>query len=126
MSGYIELIAADQVPTGTMKMVERDGHELLVAHVGGSFFVADNRCPHLGGHLASGVLDGSVVTCPWHHSQFDLTDGHVVRWTDWTGAVLTIGELVRHPRPLRVFEAKVTEGMVLVGPEMPPALTPAP
>jgi len=125
MSGYIELVEAVEVPSGTMKMVEVDGHELLVAHVGEDFFVADNRCPHLGGHLASGVLDGAVATCPRHHSQFDLTDGHVVRWTDWTGATLTVGELMRHPRPLRVFEAKVVEGMVMVGPEKPPVPAPA-
>lgn len=120
MSGYIELVPAVQVPDGTMTMVEVDGHELLVAHVGESFLVADNRCPHLGGHLASGVLDGAVVTCPRHHSQFDLTDGHVVRWTDWKGAALTMGELVRHPRPLRVYEVKVAGGAVFVGPEKSP------
>jgi len=124
VSGYIGLIEASRVPEGTMVMVELDGHEMLVAHVGADFFVADNRCPHLGGHLASGVLEGAIVTCPRHHSRFDLTDGHVVRWTDWTGPAQTIGELVRHPRPLRVFEADVSDGMVRIGPEKPPAPTP--
>jgi 3-phenylpropionate/trans-cinnamate dioxygenase ferredoxin subunit len=124
MSGSIELVAADEVPAGTMKAVERDGHALLVAHVGDLFLVSDARCPHLGGHLDRGTLEGSVVTCPLHHSQFDLADGHVVRWTDWKGAVLTIAELARHPRPLRVYEAEVVGGMVLVGAEKPPVPTP--
>ena len=29
-----------------------------------------------------GKLDGTIVTCPRHYSQFDLADGRVVRWTD--------------------------------------------
>jgi 3-phenylpropionate/trans-cinnamate dioxygenase ferredoxin subunit len=124
MSGSIKLISAAEVPLGTMKAVEMDGHELLVAHVGDGFRVADARCPHLGGHLDQGVLEGSVVTCPRHHSQFDLTDGHVVRWTDWKGAALTLAELARHPRPLRVYEVEVVEGVVLVGAEKPPVPTP--
>ena len=120
MSGFIALVAAADVPVGTMKAVELDGHTLLVANAGGEFFVADGRCPHLGGHLDRGVLEGSVVTCPLHHSQFDLADGHVVRWTDWKGAALTIAELSRHPRPLRVYESTVVEGTVMVGAEKAP------
>ena len=35
-------------------------------------------CAHLGGPLSEGTLkDGSVV-CPWHGSEFDLEDGHVI------------------------------------------------
>ena len=58
--------------------------------------------------------------CHLHHSQFDLADGHVVRWTDWSGAVLTIAEPARHPRPLRTYEVKIEDGKVFVGPEIPP------
>jgi 3-phenylpropionate/trans-cinnamate dioxygenase ferredoxin subunit len=124
VSGFIELMPAADVPVGAMKSVEIEGHDLLVANVGGRFLVADARCPHLGGHLVRGTLEGAVVTCPVHHSQFDLSDGHVVRWTDWKGAVLTIGELARHPRPLRVYETEVVEGVVMVGAEKPPVPVP--
>jgi 3-phenylpropionate/trans-cinnamate dioxygenase ferredoxin subunit len=124
VTGFLELIAADEIAAGTMKEIESDGHPLLVAHVGDAFYVADGRCPHMGGHLPEGVLEGAIVTCPRHHSQFDLTDGHVVRWTDWTGPVLSIGELMRHPRPLRTYEVRLEEGMVLVGPEKTPPATP--
>ncbi|NTW29164.1 MAG: Rieske 2Fe-2S domain-containing protein [Coriobacteriia bacterium] len=120
MEGYIEVPLAAPLVEGTMTSVEVEDHELLVALVGGRYYISDARCPHLHGHLAKGVLDGTVVTCPLHHSQFDLSDGHVVRWTDWTGAVLGISELVRHPRPLRTYEVAVEAGRVLVGPEKPP------
>jgi 3-phenylpropionate/trans-cinnamate dioxygenase ferredoxin subunit len=120
VSDLIDVAAADDVADGTMMKAEFDGHELLVARVGADYFIADGRCPHLGGHLYNGVLEGTVVTCPRHHSRFDLTDGHVVRWTDWQGAVLTVAELVKHPRPLRVYEVTVDGGRVLMGPQKPP------
>jgi 3-phenylpropionate/trans-cinnamate dioxygenase ferredoxin subunit len=122
LTGFTELIAAADVPDGTMTEADADGRPMLVAHVGDAFYVADGRCPHLHGPLPKGVLTGTVVTCPWHHSQFDLTDGHVVRWTDWTGAVLAAAEFVEHPHPLRTYEVRVEDGMLLMGPaKEPPA-----
>jgi 3-phenylpropionate/trans-cinnamate dioxygenase ferredoxin subunit len=121
MSEFIKLVSTDGIDLGTLRQVDLDGHEFMVARIADDYLVSDARCPHLHGHLAKGVLEGTVVTCPLHHSQFDLTDGHVVRWTDWKGAVLSASELVRHPRPLRVYESKVEEGHVWVGPQKPPA-----
>lgn len=123
MGEFIRLIATGEVPDGTMKEVESDGHPLLVANVGGEFLIADARCPHLGGHLPQGVLDGSIVTCPRHGSQFDLTDGRVVRWTHFTGTALTMVELAKHPRPLRVYASAVEDGFVMVGHQKDPVAT---
>ena len=121
MTERVDLIASDQVPAGAMKEVDLDGHPLMVANVAGTFFVADGRCPHLAGHLAEGVLEGTVVTCPRHGSQFDLTDGHVIRWTHFTDlTACAVLELAKHPRPLRVYEAVVEDGMVKVGPQKEP------
>jgi 3-phenylpropionate/trans-cinnamate dioxygenase ferredoxin subunit len=117
----MQVITTDVLADGQMKAVELDGHEFLVAHVGADYYVADNRCPHMGGHLADGTLEGTIVTCPRHHSQFDLADGRVVRWTDWKGAVRTVAELLKHPRPLRVFEVTVEGDKVLVGQQKTPA-----
>lgn len=124
MSDFIELTSTEGFASGTMREVELDGHKLLVALVGDSFLVTDARCPHLGGHLELGVLEGSVVTCPRHHSQFDLSDGSCLRWTDWKGAALSIAELAKHPRPLRAYESKVQDGKVFVGAEKAPGRIP--
>lgn len=96
---------------------------MLVARVEDEYFVTDARCPHLGGHLDEGTLEGSIVTCPRHHSRFDLRDGRVVRWTDWEGAVLSVGKLLRHPRPLRTYAVRVEDGSIMVGPEKAPPTT---
>jgi 3-phenylpropionate/trans-cinnamate dioxygenase ferredoxin subunit len=124
MDGFIEVANADAFSDGEMRQVGIDGHELLVAKVGERFFVADARCPHMHGHLARGTLEGTIVTCPRHHSQFDLSDGRCVRWTDWKGIANTMAELVRHPRPLRVYQIEVLGGKVFVGPEKKPVAAP--
>ncbi|HZU67897.1 MAG TPA: Rieske 2Fe-2S domain-containing protein [Ktedonobacteraceae bacterium] len=35
-------------------------------------------CPHAGGPLDEGTLDGDVVECPWHGSRFCMRDGRVL------------------------------------------------
>jgi 3-phenylpropionate/trans-cinnamate dioxygenase ferredoxin component len=120
MDGFISLTTIEGIESGGMKVASLDDHDMLVAHVGEEYFVADARCPHLGGHLVEGVLEGTIVTCPRHHSQFDLRDGRAVRWTDWQGATLSVGKLLRHPRPLRTYAVKVEGDVVLVGPEKAP------
>ena len=119
---FIEVMSVDDLDDGAMTQVEVDGHRMLVANVAGEFFIADAHCPHLHANLTKGTLEGTVVTCPLHHSQFDLTDGHNVQWTDWKGTAKSVAEFTRHPRPLRVFEAKVDDGTLFMGPQkQPPA-----
>jgi nitrite reductase/ring-hydroxylating ferredoxin subunit len=38
-------------------------------------FALDNRCPHMGFPLSKGSLESGVLTCHWHHAQFDLQSG---------------------------------------------------
>lgn len=116
MGEFTDLVAVDEVAEGQMVGVKEDGHLYLVARVSGAFYVADGHCPHLRGNLTKGTLEGTVVTCPLHHSQFDLVDGSVVQWTDWSGAALTVAKAVRHPRPLPVYEVEVADERVRVGP----------
>jgi nitrite reductase/ring-hydroxylating ferredoxin subunit len=51
---------------------------IVVYNVGGSYFATDERCAHQGGPLGEGLLEGSVVTCPWHAWQFDVRTGQAI------------------------------------------------
>jgi nitrite reductase/ring-hydroxylating ferredoxin subunit len=42
-------------------------------------YAFDDTCTHKGCSLGEGKLDGTIVTCPCHGSQFDVTSGAVVR-----------------------------------------------
>lgn len=57
--------------------VHADGHDVAVFAIGGSLYAIDGKCTHVGGPLAEGMVEGTVVTCPWHGSQFDLATGAV-------------------------------------------------
>jgi 3-phenylpropionate/trans-cinnamate dioxygenase ferredoxin component len=114
MTDFVEIATKDELTDGSMKMATVEGHEIMLALVGDEYYASDNRCPHMGGNLSQGKLEGTVVTCPRHHSQFDLTDGHNIRWTDWTGIRLAIGKILRSPRPLKTYEVKIEEDKILV------------
>jgi nitrite reductase (NADH) small subunit len=63
------------IPAGQGKVVEAGGRSLAVFNCDGRFYAIDNTCLHRGGPLGEGDLDGTVVTCPWHGWQWDVTTG---------------------------------------------------
>ena len=97
-----------------MRKVTVAEQEVLLARVRGSFYAVNSKCPHMGGDLSQGTLEGSVLTCPLHHSQFDLADGRVVRWTDWTGLKAGFSKLFKSPHGIKAYPVKVEAGRVLV------------
>lgn len=52
---------------------------LVVYRVDGRLCAVSDRCPHAGAALSSGGLEGAVVTCPRHGSQFDVRTGERLR-----------------------------------------------
>lgn len=99
---------------GQMKMVLADDKEILLAHVGDKIYATQNRCQHMGGNLSHGALTGTVVTCPRHHSQYDVCDGWVLRWTNWSPVVLFFAKLLRSPRPLKTYPVTIEAGNIFV------------
>ena len=65
------------------------------------------------GDLSQGKLEGTVVTCPLHGSQFDISNGQVVRWLRG-GLMSKIGSALKMSRNLTVYNVKVEDGRVLV------------
>lgn len=114
MADFVEVANVGELDDGTMMRLTIDENEILVARIGDKYYSADNRCPHMGGNLSQGKLDGTIITCPRHHSQFDLTDGHVIRWTDWSGLKLTAAKILKSPRPLKTHEVKVDNEKIWV------------
>jgi len=75
---YVKVAEVSQLPANQMLMVTVEGKQILLANVDGAYHAIDNKCNHLGGSLAKGELIGSVVTCPRHGAQFDVTTGNTV------------------------------------------------
>ena len=114
MGSMIEVGNIEGFENGTMKEIPVKGKTIFVARVGDAFYAADNRCAHMGGKLSQGKLEGTVVTCPKHGSQFDLKDGRVVRWLKGTGFVSVIGKALKSPSPLTTYNIKVADNKLMV------------
>ncbi len=61
-----------------MKGVTVNGKKIVIANVNRKFYAIGSVCTHVGGPLDKGRLEGNVVTCPWHGSKFDITNGNVM------------------------------------------------
>jgi nitrite reductase/ring-hydroxylating ferredoxin subunit len=109
MAELVQAAKKDELKDGMMKVVNVAGGKVLLARVGDNYYAVGNRCPHLGGNLVEGKLEGTIVTCPLHGSQFDITTGQVVRWTNFTGFASKLGKLLKSPKPLTTYKVK-TEG----------------
>jgi NAD(P)H-dependent nitrite reductase small subunit len=72
---FVNVATTDEIEPGTGKLVQVNGLEIAVFNVGGQFYASGAVCPHEGGPLEDGTLDGDVVICPWHGFDFDLKTG---------------------------------------------------
>ena len=114
MSVLIEVDKTNELKDGMMKKINVKGTNILLANVEGKYYAVDNQCPHLGGDLSKGKLDGTKIICPKHRSEFDIKDGHVIRWTDWSGIKLNLAKAFRPPRPLKIYSVKEDENKILL------------
>ena len=67
----------EELPPGTMRLVETDDLEIGVFNCAGTIYAIEDRCSHDDGPLAEGEWDGErcVIECPRHGSLFDLRTG---------------------------------------------------
>ncbi len=75
---YVKALDTAALPAGKMAQVTVAGHTLMLANVDGTYYALADKCPHLGGSLSHGTLEGSVVRCPNHGSKYDVKTGQNV------------------------------------------------
>ena len=99
MSDFAHAIAVADLPPGRAAEVAVGGQPVALFNVQGTFHALAGRCPHRGGPLGQGYLDGSRVSCPWHNHTFEVTPGENVVSADLRAAR---------------YEVKVEDGRVFV------------
>jgi len=75
MGEFLPVAEASGIPPGTSKVVVVAGHLIALFNVDGRFYALSNTCLHRGGPVGEGTLDDTVVTCPLHGWQYDVTTG---------------------------------------------------
>lgn len=75
MSQWIRVAGVSDINPQKALEFEHQGRVIAVFQVGDAYHAIDGICPHQGGPLAEGQLEGTCVTCPWHGWQFDVASG---------------------------------------------------
>ena len=114
MADFIKVGTINEMAPGSMKEVTMGNTHVLIARIGDKAYATQGRCPHMGGILANGPLEGTVVTCPRHKSQFSVTDGKVIRWLKGIGLIAAVGKTLKSPRGLKTYPVKVENGSIMV------------
>lgn len=100
MAEWIKVASAGDVADGELVSYGAGGRQVAVANVDGDLHAFDDLCTHQQCSLAEGDLDGTIVECPCHGSQFDVTTGEVI-----SGPAT---------EPVDVFEAREQDGELQV------------
>ena len=72
---FATVATVNEIPEGAVKHIVVHDKPMVLARVEGQFYAVNAVCPHRGGPLAEGMVDGNVVVCPWHGWRFDCTTG---------------------------------------------------
>lgn len=99
---FVRVADAAAVPPGTSLAVPAGRYEVALFNVDGTLYALENACPHQGGPIAEGWIEGENVVCPWHGWCFELRTGN-----------LTLGPFAWVPR----FEVKVEDGGIWLSTE---------
>src|ERR671912_2570261 len=99
-SKWTEVAALEDLPDGKPHRVEANDTPVLLLRQGDRIRAIGATCPHLGGPLDEGPIEGNTVTCPWHGSVFCLTDGALIH-----GPAMM---------PVVAYEVRVENGQVAI------------
>ncbi len=72
---FVNVCTLSQLPPDSVIEVSVDGHPLALCHTAGRIRAIGGICPHHGGPLGQGAIDGEFVACPWHAWEFSSVTG---------------------------------------------------
>ena len=115
---YVAVCRSEELPEGEVRQLRARGKEIAVGRVvGGQLFAVGGRCTHLRARLGKGTLRGTLLECPWHGTQFDVTDGCVAKWVQrpgWLKLTYDASFPAFMKRAIPAYQVKEENGQVLV------------
>ena len=72
---FITVAKTEDLKPGSCHSVELRDVGLALFNIDGTIYALDNTCPHAGGPLGEGTLEGNLISCPWHGWKFDVPTG---------------------------------------------------
>jgi nitrite reductase/ring-hydroxylating ferredoxin subunit len=75
MAEYVKVASTSDLTPGSAKAVEVNGKTIALFNVDGTIYATDSICLPQGGPLAEGMLEGEVITGPWHMWEYNVRTG---------------------------------------------------
>jgi nitrite reductase/ring-hydroxylating ferredoxin subunit/uncharacterized membrane protein len=75
---YEAVMSLTSLEENKLYRVTAAGVAVVVLRQGLQVYAISATCPHAGGPLDEGPLEGDIVECPWHGSRFCMRDGRVL------------------------------------------------
>lgn len=75
---YQRVASVADFADGEIRKVIVDGKSVAIFPLEDGFVATTAICPHAGGPIDEGDVEGKVVTCPWHGLSYDLNSGDCV------------------------------------------------
>lgn len=96
---YLPVADVAEVPKDRTKIIKVAGTPIALLNVGGTIYALEHSCPHQGGPIGEGEIEGMTITCPWHDWKFDIRTGA----NDRDPTILA-----------KTYQVKIVDGLVLV------------
>ena len=78
MAEFVTVAKISDIEPGQIILVEVEDEDVAIASVNGEYYAFSAECPHAGGPLDEGEVEGNVVVCPWHGAEFDMATGEAL------------------------------------------------
>ncbi|TDG04136.1 non-heme iron oxygenase ferredoxin subunit [Paraburkholderia guartelaensis] len=100
MANWVDVAPYAEFQTGSVRSVDVDGTAVAVFNLEGTCYAIEDTCPHDGGVLTGGDVEGDEVICPRHGARFCIKTGKVLAPPAY--------------EDVAVFEVRVEAGIVQV------------
>ncbi len=75
-SDWLEIGTLDDIPRRAARVVKTARGDIAIFRtMDDQVFALDDKCPHKGGPLSQGIVQGESVTCPLHNWVISLRTG---------------------------------------------------
>jgi nitrite reductase/ring-hydroxylating ferredoxin subunit len=71
----LKVAPLSELQHGQVVEVAAGDRTFAVCNINGTLHCLDGTCPHAGGPLGQGTLQGEILVCPWHGYEFNCTTG---------------------------------------------------
>src|SRR2546423_11568336 len=72
---FVKAGSLSELPPDSVIETIIDGNPYAICNVGGTLRALSGVCPHQGGPLGQGALNGETLTCPWHAWEYSCVTG---------------------------------------------------